>query len=76
MVVPVVAEGTTVHGVALPVVAKSPAAIPLTFSLKENLNTGLRVPDGDVGDMTVAVGPVVSSETVLDAEEAALVLPA
>ena len=64
--IPEVADGTIVQGNAVPATAKSPLAIPLTDSLKSIRKTGLSVPAGEVGDVIVAVGAVVSRVTLDD----------
>ena len=64
--VPEVADGTMVQGKAVPVTEKSPLAIPVTDSLKSTRKTGLSVPAGEVGDVIVAVGAVVSRVTLDD----------
>jgi hypothetical protein len=64
--VPDVADGTMVQGNAVPATEKSPLAIPLTDSLKSTRKTGLSVPAGEVGDVIVAVGAVVSRVTLDD----------
>ena len=74
--IPEVADGTIVQGNAVPATAKSPLAIPLTDSLKSIRKTGLSVPAGEVGDVIVAVGAVVSRVTLDDKLSEATRFPA
>lgn len=75
-VVPVVVDVVMVHGVAVPLTLKSPAAMLFTDSEKLAVNTGFKVPTVDPGVVIVAEGGVVSSDTVDDVESAAIELPA
>ena len=77
MLAPDAAEGVNVQPVAVPWLAKSPDAMPLTDSLKARVNTGAAELVGLAGGVHVAVGGVPSNVTVFaDAAVPGAVLPA
>ena len=73
---PEIVTGEIVHGLALPVAVKSAAARPVTLSEKVREYDRLVLPVGEVGEVRVAVGDVMSIVTVLlEAAELGPTLP-
>jgi len=61
--VPEAADGVNAHPVAVPVLEKSPEAMPLTDSLNASVYDNVRLVDGLDGGVHVAVGAMLSLES-------------